>query len=143
MSNSALPLSVMLALPPLDLSSKEITPPSEPPTPPLAVMFALAAVVVSMKANVVADSPAPKPPPMTKVALSAVAMLSNKMKPPCSPLVLPPTVVKVPSPARRLHLIRQRSEEHTSELQSRENLVCRLLLEKKKKIKKKKEIQKY
>src|SRR6266511_5744270 len=30
---------------------------------------------------------------------------------------------------------RTRSEEHTSELQSRENLVCRLLLEKKKKIK--------
>src|SRR5690606_11718093 len=29
----------------------------------------------------------------------------------------------------------KRSEEHTSELQSRENLVCRLLLEKKKKIK--------
>src|SRR5436309_10821354 len=27
-----------------------------------------------------------------------------------------------------------RSEEHTSELQSRENLVCRLLLEKKKKL---------
>src|SRR5690606_41919139 len=32
---------------------------------------------------------------------------------------------------------RRRSEEHTSELQSRENLVCRLLLEKKKKNKKK------
>src|SRR5690606_41987068 len=30
-------------------------------------------------------------------------------------------------------LPRGRSEEHTSELQSRENLVCRLLLEKKKK----------
>src|SRR5690606_1093771 len=30
-------------------------------------------------------------------------------------------------------LTAQRSEEHTSELQSRENLVCRLLLEKKKK----------
>src|SRR2546427_6967182 len=30
----------------------------------------------------------------------------------------------------------QRSEEHTSELQSQSNLVCRLLLEKKKKIKK-------
>src|SRR5690606_40973807 len=29
-------------------------------------------------------------------------------------------------------MIRNRSEEHTSELQSRENLVCRLLLEKKK-----------
>src|SRR3712207_7784260 len=30
------------------------------------------------------------------------------------------------------HDIRQRSEEHTSELQSRQYLVCRLLLEKKK-----------
>src|SRR5690606_41490426 len=30
-------------------------------------------------------------------------------------------------------VLRLRSEEHTSELQSRENLVCRLLLEKKKK----------
>src|SRR5690606_39299442 len=29
-------------------------------------------------------------------------------------------------------LVEARSEEHTSELQSRENLVCRLLLEKKK-----------
>src|SRR5690606_39903027 len=35
-------------------------------------------------------------------------------------------------PARRHRLARDRSEEHTSELQSRENLVCRLLLEKKK-----------
>src|SRR5690606_7772202 len=34
---------------------------------------------------------------------------------------------------------RSRSEEHTSELQSRENLVCRLLLEKKKKTKRKKQ----
>src|SRR2546430_7849684 len=30
-------------------------------------------------------------------------------------------------------LLRERSEEHTSELQSQSNLVCRLLLEKKKK----------
>src|SRR5690606_40928317 len=30
-----------------------------------------------------------------------------------------------------IYLIKPRSEEHTSELQSRENLVCRLLLEKK------------
>src|SRR2546429_7968774 len=30
------------------------------------------------------------------------------------------------------HLLRERSEEHTSELQSRLHLVCRLLLEKKK-----------
>src|SRR5688572_31582444 len=32
------------------------------------------------------------------------------------------------------HLAKTRSEEHTSELQSQSNLVCRLLLEKKKKI---------
>src|SRR5690606_40785844 len=37
-------------------------------------------------------------------------------------------------------VMKLRSEEHTSELQSRENLVCRLLLEKKKQNKKK---QKY
>src|SRR5690606_41480032 len=36
-----------------------------------------------------------------------------------------------------------RSEEHTSELQSRENLVCRLLLEKKKKEKKSKKMIAY
>src|SRR5690606_41427046 len=34
--------------------------------------------------------------------------------------------------ARHERLVDGRSEEHTSELQSRENLVCRLLLEKKK-----------
>src|SRR2546427_6169004 len=34
----------------------------------------------------------------------------------------------------RLCLITLRSEEHTSELQSQSNLVCRLLLEKKKKV---------
>src|SRR2546422_8397177 len=33
---------------------------------------------------------------------------------------------------RRPHRLHQRSEEHTSELQSRLHLVCRLLLEKKK-----------
>src|SRR5215213_11447352 len=40
----------------------------------------------------------------------------------------------VPTPQRpRSHDDRRRSEEHTSELQSLTNLVCRLLLEKKKK----------
>src|SRR3712207_7815190 len=33
--------------------------------------------------------------------------------------------------AKRLHEVAERSEEHTSELQSRQYLVCRLLLEKK------------
>src|SRR5690606_41566652 len=35
-------------------------------------------------------------------------------------------------PPTRWQIRHRRSEEHTSELQSRENLVCRLLLEKKK-----------
>src|SRR5438093_10690330 len=35
-------------------------------------------------------------------------------------------------PAREAHRLKTRSEEHTSELQSLTNLVCRLLLEKKK-----------
>src|SRR3712207_7936809 len=37
------------------------------------------------------------------------------------------------SPAVRMPFANERSEEHTSELQSRQYLVCRLLLEKKKK----------
>src|SRR5258707_9308388 len=46
-------------------------------------------------------------------------------------------VVDGPPPDHRLRRqrrLRQRSEEHTSELQSRQYLVCRLLLEKKKTI---------
>src|SRR5690606_41628823 len=42
-------------------------------------------------------------------------------------VIAPPTFLTIIN-------IRARSEEHTSELQSREKLVCRLLLEKKKKI---------
>src|SRR3712207_6997757 len=39
---------------------------------------------------------------------------------------------RLPPPPPRRHRPRDRSEEHTSELQSRQYLVCRLLLEKKK-----------
>src|SRR5690349_24121329 len=49
-----------------------------------------------------------------------------------------------PGRARQPHRhveLRRRSEEHTSELQSRRDLVCRLLLEKKKKKKNKTETQ--
>src|SRR5690554_7044493 len=42
-------------------------------------------------------------------------------------------VVFASGPQRQLQLRTLRSEEHTSELQSRPHLVCRLLLEKKKK----------
>src|SRR6266853_2106724 len=44
------------------------------------------------------------------------------------------TTCRVGTPRRRAKFwARRRSEEHTSELQSQSNLVCRLLLEKKKK----------
>src|SRR5256886_5570742 len=52
----------------------------------------------------------------------------------CVALLIPAcsdTSVNVPSPLLRKS---ERSEEHTSELQSQSNLVCRLLLEKKKHI---------
>src|SRR5947209_13600789 len=45
--------------------------------------------------------------------------------------------IEGPQTARRLTDKKLRSEEHTSELQSRQYLVCRLLLEKKKKKEKK------
>src|SRR3712207_8684746 len=41
---------------------------------------------------------------------------------------------RAPPPLRSAPCLPPRSEEHTSELQSRQYLVCRLLLEKKKKI---------
>src|SRR5436309_8034189 len=46
----------------------------------------------------------------------------------------PVLIAEVMLRGKEIRLDRKRSEEHTSELQSRENLVCRLLLEKKKKI---------
>src|SRR5690606_21339148 len=45
---------------------------------------------------------------------------------------IPTAVVTGNTPTSERKRILDRSEEHTSELQSRENLVCRLLLEKKK-----------
>src|SRR6266567_3845829 len=49
--------------------------------------------------------------------------------------IFPRTTSSWPSiPTRRRRSCRGRSEEHTSELQSQSNLVCRLLLEKKKRM---------
>src|SRR3712207_8866429 len=45
-------------------------------------------------------------------------------------IAVPKFVVRIATPSK---VSRRRSEEHTSELQSRQYLVCRLLLEKKKK----------
>src|SRR5690554_7624695 len=59
------------------------------------------------------------------------------------PLRQPASSVAMPSPRTSPALRRYaRSEEHTSELQSRPHLVCRLLLEKKKKNKKKRQTYK-
>src|SRR2546430_3327789 len=69
-------------------------------------------------------------------------------RPPRSTLFPYTTLFRSGRPARAAHLppgsaalatrgadaLRGRSEEHTSELQSQSNLVCRLLLEKKKKL---------
>src|SRR2546430_4483687 len=52
--------------------------------------------------------------------------LSQFSQPPSDPSSVQPTVASV------VDLRQRRSEEHTSELQSQSNLVCRLLLEKKK-----------
>src|SRR5687768_17889449 len=52
----------------------------------------------------------------------------------CPPPIRPPRASRTsPRPAGRSRSVGTRSEEHTSELQSRLHLVCRLLLEKKKK----------
>src|SRR2546430_11570906 len=48
-------------------------------------------------------------------------------------LFLPEKTVASPTMVEGIRLIGIKSEEHTSELQSQSNLVCRLLLEKKKK----------
>src|SRR5690625_6067698 len=57
-------------------------------------------------------------------AVTNMARSSKVIKPPSTP----------PKPTARLSRKLPRSEEHTSELQSRGHLVCRLLLEKKKKM---------
>src|SRR5690242_21509279 len=83
----------------------------------------------------------PRPPrstlfPYTTLFRSAV--VRSRQDDECLvPMLLPQhpvgIAVRLP-PARRAHVRRgDRSEEHTSELQSHVNLVCRLLLEKKKK----------
>src|SRR5215475_15320498 len=74
---------------------------------------------------------------------TAISPAVGSMKPAMSR-----SVVVLPQPdgpsrhTSRPCTLRARSEEHTSELQSRENLVCRLLLEKKKKKNKRTTIKK-
>src|SRR5690606_40204931 len=61
-------------------------------------------------------------------SLSAAAAMPRRRSPSVTSTATAVRTWPSPSPAVR----HARSEEHTSELQSRENLVCRLLLDKKK-----------
>src|SRR6516165_9860690 len=63
-----------------------------------------------------------RPPRSTLFPYTTLFRSSDRRPARCSP---------APPPSREA--VRSRSEEHTSELQSQSNLVCRLLLEKKKK----------
>src|SRR5690606_41663952 len=66
-------------------------------------------------------------PSATASPMSVFPCICPRPCPPSRPTCCWPT--SSPAPWSAWH---RRSEEHTSELQSRENLVCRLLLEKKK-----------
>src|SRR5690606_40996252 len=68
------------------------------------------------------------------LALFLVLLLSASLMPALVALLLLATLAMNAQLNRWRKFYVARSEEHTSELQSRENLVCRLLLEKKKKI---------
>src|SRR3712207_7190703 len=71
---------------------------------------------------------------MASIEAFTPAMVAEKV---WMPFFRPPRRRLAPRTSRTLPMIEpmiERSEEHTSELQSRQYLVCRLLLEKKKKI---------
>src|SRR2546430_8830761 len=63
----------------------------------------------------------------------SIALTGCALEPPHAYILLLSMWPDTPPPVRVLWRYRPRSEEHTSELQSQSNLVCRLLLEKKKK----------
>src|SRR5437773_8199543 len=84
-----------------------------------------------MPCDTQSPSPVPLPDFVEKNGSKICAMSSSGIPSPVSRTWIwtasrPKTSVSVPAP--------RRSEEHTSELQSHHDLVCRLLLEKKKKV---------
>src|SRR5690606_39820957 len=66
------------------------------------------------------------------LAISAPTKLDRPASPPAETASIAPEPPEVAAFSKAVPRTVRRSEEHTSELQSRENLVCRLLLEKKK-----------
>src|SRR5205809_6951871 len=77
---------------------------------------------------------APPPTEIYTLSLHDALPISCSFPSPMLPFLL---LLAVQGPADTSGYWQQRSEEHTSELQSRLHLVCRLLLEKKKKKKQK------
>src|SRR5258707_10927679 len=77
-----------------------------------------------------------RPPRSTLFPYTTLFRSQNQQNPHWSLTVSSNLCVAVPDGATELERLRDRnrSEEHTSELQSRQYLVCRLLLEKKKTI---------
>src|SRR2546430_10522919 len=69
-----------------------------------------------------------RPPRSTLFPYTTLFRSRGPFQRPSVPLRFVPTSGRIPAPDSAV-----RSEEHTSELQSQSNLVCRLLLEKKKK----------
>src|SRR5207302_11094535 len=96
-----------------------LCPPPQSPLFPYTTLFR--SELTSSPASTTAKAPTPGAP-------------TRSAAPPCWPRSTSsqPAMFSVPAVKRGQHG-GARSEEHTSELQSRENLVCRLLLEKKKK----------
>src|SRR2546427_4982516 len=79
------------------------------------------------------DRIAPPSPRAIAVATSSHPSSSNIIAP--DRITLPGFTLSCPAYLGAVPCVASRSEEHTSELQSQSNLVCRLLLEKKKKTK--------
>src|SRR3712207_6876722 len=85
--------------------------------PPRSTLFPYTTLFRSHLVDVVARAPASEPPELPGVADDVRRVVGSHQR-------------RVGARSR----LDPRSEEHTSELQSRQYLVCRLLLEKKKKI---------
>src|SRR5438477_9599148 len=97
-----------------------------PPQPPGSTLFPYTTLFRSRWRPGSADSvvlPVPDSPKKTATRPSSSTLAEQ-------------CIGKTPSSGSRSFMTVKRSEEHTSELQSHVNLVCRLLLEKKKQIKK-------
>src|SRR5690606_39726690 len=94
-----------------------------PPFRPFLLLLPLPQRSTSFPYTTLFRSPAPLevPPDSTSMSLSASALR-----------IAASSIAALSAIAPRNDASPPRSEEHTSELQSRENLVCRLLLEKKK-----------